>query len=182
MAGGLVLTGRPGVGKTTVIVEVVKLLRGRDVSVGGFISREVRDKGVRIGFEVIDLASGGRGWLARAGVGNGPRIGRYTVCLKSFEEVGVSALHDALDRRDVDIVVVDEVGPMEMCSDRFKSSIKALFGGVKPYIATLHRSLVGTPLIPGNVEVMEVTFGNRNRITGEVAEKAYRLAKGSEAG
>ncbi|MGC8961512.1 MAG: nucleoside-triphosphatase, partial [Candidatus Bathyarchaeia archaeon] len=48
MVQGLILTGRPGVGKTTIIVETVKLLKDWGVSVGGFVSREVRDKGERI--------------------------------------------------------------------------------------------------------------------------------------
>ncbi|MGC8961987.1 MAG: nucleoside-triphosphatase, partial [Candidatus Bathyarchaeia archaeon] len=128
------------------------------------------------------LISGRKGWLARIGIGKGPRISRYTVCLEDFEEVGVSALRDALDRRDVDLAVVDEIGPMEMCSDGFKSLIKTLFSGVKPYIVTLHRSLVGIPLLQGNVEVIEVTFENRSHMLDEIAEKAYRLAKGSGAG
>lgn len=175
----MILTGRPGVGKTTIIIEVVKLLKDWNVSVGGFISREVRDKGLRIGFEVIDLTSGRRGWLARVGMNKDkPRVGKYTVCLGDFEEVGVSALRDALDRLNIGFVVVDEVGPMEMYSDMFRSLIKTLFTGVKPYIVTLHRSYRGSPLIPDNAELIEITFENRNRIAGEIAEKAYRLARG----
>jgi nucleoside-triphosphatase len=174
---GLILTGKPGVGKTTVIIEVVKLLRSWNVSVGGFISKEVRDKGVRIGFEVIDLISGRKGWLARADViGDKPRVGKYSVCLEEFEEVGVSALYDALNRRDVEFVVVDEVGPMEMYSERFRSLVETLFRGVKPYAVTLHRSLVGRSL-PGNAKLIEITFENRNRIADEIAEIAYALSR-----
>lgn len=174
----MVLTGKPGIGKTTVIIKIVNLLRGWNVSIGGFISKEVRDKGVRVGFEVIDLMSKRRGWLARVGIEGKLRLGRYTICLEDFEEVGVSALDDALNRQDVELVVVDEVGPMEMYSERFKSLVKILFGGVKPFVVTLHRRLVGGPFTPDNMELIEVTLENRNYIAGQIAEKAYKLIKG----
>lgn len=178
MVRGLVLTGKPGVGKTTVITEIVRLLRGQNVSVGGFISKEVRSKGVRVGFEVIDLISKRKGWLARVGIEGKLRLGRYTICLEDFEKVGVSALEDALNRRDIDLVIVDEVGPMEMYSEKFKALLKVLFGGVKPFIITLHRRLVGRPFMPGSIDLVEVTLENRDYIAGQLAEKAYSLIKG----
>ncbi len=60
----LLLTGIPGVGKTTVLAKTVDLLKQRGYKIGGMVSREVREKGKRVGFEVIDLTSGRRGWLA----------------------------------------------------------------------------------------------------------------------
>ena len=57
----LVLTGAPGVGKTTVLTKTVDALKAKGVSVGGMISREVRENNVRVGFEILDLTSGKHG-------------------------------------------------------------------------------------------------------------------------
>jgi len=47
----LLVTGPPGVGKTAVLTKTVKMLRQRGFNVGGMLSREVRENGVRVGFE-----------------------------------------------------------------------------------------------------------------------------------
>jgi nucleoside-triphosphatase THEP1 len=75
----LLLTGAPGVGKTTVLVKTVDVLKARGISVGGMISREARESNARVGFEIIDLIRGKRGWLAHVNQKIGPQVGRYRV-------------------------------------------------------------------------------------------------------
>jgi nucleoside-triphosphatase len=70
----LLLTGAPGVGKITVLIEIVDALKAKGVSVGGMISREVREGNVRVGFEILDLTSGKRGWLAHVNQKSGPLL------------------------------------------------------------------------------------------------------------
>ena len=60
----LLLTGNPGVGKTTVLIKTVDSLKAEGISVGGMISREAREGNVRVGFEIIDLTNDKHGWLA----------------------------------------------------------------------------------------------------------------------
>ena len=60
----IILTGAPGVGKTTIVMDVAQKLKARGVRVGGVVSREVRTNNVRIGFEFIDLATNDRDILA----------------------------------------------------------------------------------------------------------------------
>jgi nucleoside-triphosphatase len=52
----IVLTGDPGVGKTTALLRLVQGLKARGVKVGGVVSKEIRSNNMRIGFEFIDLA------------------------------------------------------------------------------------------------------------------------------
>ncbi|MFZ0326721.1 MAG: nucleoside-triphosphatase [Nitrososphaeraceae archaeon] len=60
----IVLTGAPGVGKTTAIIRVARALKERGVKVGGIVSRELRTNNRRIGFEFIDLSTNDRNvWL-----------------------------------------------------------------------------------------------------------------------
>jgi nucleoside-triphosphatase len=55
VAKNVLVTGRPGVGKTTAVTRAVEELKKHGLRVGGFISREERKEGVRTGFVVIDL-------------------------------------------------------------------------------------------------------------------------------
>lgn len=75
----LLLTGSPGVGKTTVLRKIVDSLKLKGFDIGGMLSQEVRYEGARAGFEIVDLNTGAKGWLAEATPKKGPRVGRYTV-------------------------------------------------------------------------------------------------------
>ena len=77
----LLLTGNPGVGKTTVLIKTVNALKAEGISVGGMISREAREGNVRVGFEIIDLTNNKHGWLANINQRTGPQVGKYHVNL-----------------------------------------------------------------------------------------------------
>lgn len=157
----VLLTGRPGCGKTTVVIRTVEQV-GRD-RCSGFYTEEVRSQGRRIGFDVVSL-EGHRAPLARVGE-EGPRVGRYGVQLDEFEQVGVSALERGLDRRD-HLLVVDEVGKMELFSDRFRSVLSRLLEESKsPVLGTLMRGrdrLVDRLRTSPNTRTIEVTVENRD--------------------
>lgn len=91
----------------------------------GFYTEEVRERGRRIGFDVVTL-DGRRGPLARAGA-RGPRVSRYGVDLASFEELGLATLERALEGGQP-VLVVDEIGKMELFSQRFTALLDQLFG------------------------------------------------------
>jgi Predicted nucleotide kinase len=104
----MAVTGKPGVGKSTL---VMKSLDQLDCVVGGMLTKDVRVRGKRVGFELRDLRCGALGTLASL-EGAGPRLGRYHVNLHDLEEIGAAAIEDAVLRAD--IVVIDEVGAMEL--------------------------------------------------------------------
>lgn len=126
-----VLTGDPGVGKTTLVKKIVSLISGEGVKTSGFYTEEVRKNGVREGFDVVAL-DGKRGRLARdQTLISGPvkcRVGKYGVLVKEFETVALPCLvqPDATHTRS-HIIVVDEIGKMELFSSQFKNSIKSIF-------------------------------------------------------
>ena len=92
----LILTGAPGVGKTTVLTKTVDALKAKGVSVGGMISREVRESNVRVGFEILDLTNGKHGWLAHVNCQSGPQVGKYHVNLQDLDNIGTAAITQAL--------------------------------------------------------------------------------------
>ncbi len=86
------LTGPPGIGKTTVLLETVNLLKKRGFMVGGVLSHEARENGNRVGFEIVDRGSEKRGWLAHVNQQTGSQVGKYRVNMKDLEDVGAEAI------------------------------------------------------------------------------------------
>lgn len=123
------ITGPPRCGKTTLIIRASqdRFLVGK---AGGFITEEVRENGERVGFKIKTLPEKKEGILAKKGFPSPFRVGKYGVLLQDLERIGCSAIEDALSSKKV--VVVDEIGKMELFSERFKKTLlKALDSPVK---------------------------------------------------
>ncbi len=127
----IAVTGRPGIGKTTLCLKVYERLRGKK-SVSGFITLEVREGGKRIGFKLHDLNSGEELWLAKVGEGF-PRVGKYVVFLSSID-----VFAEKIEGYDSDLIVIDEIGPMELKSERFVSAVDVLLECDKDLLVTVH--------------------------------------------
>src|SRR5437660_3569115 len=102
----------------------------------GLTTREVREGSVRTGFMIIDLSSGQEGWLAKKDLGKGPRVGSYVVVSDDLEKIGVAALERSM-KGPADLVIVDEIGPMEMTSASFRNNISRVLNGDRAVIATV---------------------------------------------
>ncbi len=162
----LLLTGAPGVGKTTVLERAVESLRAASISVGGMISREVREGNVRVGFEILDLTRGKRGWLSHVNGEGGPMVGRYRVNLADLDNVGAQAIIEAIEKCGV--VAIDEIGPMELYSSKFKEAVKQAFESGKPVLAVVHAK-AKDPMVTQakqsvDAEIFTVTFANRDAL------------------
>ena len=102
-------------GKTTILEELAALLGDSAI---GFLTIEVREENTRIGFD-IQTFDGHTGILARAGLPSKFHIGRYGVDLDSFERIAIPALKTIENK----ILIVDEIGKMELRSDRFRDAL-----------------------------------------------------------
>jgi nucleoside-triphosphatase len=107
-----ILTGAPGVGKSTAVIRAAGALKDRGLNVGGIVSKELRTNNIRVGFEFIDLNTNDTGVLASI-TGNGPKIGKYFVDL-----AGCRFAAERLCRaiKNCDVIFCDEIGPMELKS------------------------------------------------------------------
>jgi nucleoside-triphosphatase len=130
----LLLEGRPGIGKTTVARRLLALLRDAGIPLGGFVTDEVRRGGHREGFAVQTVA-GQRGVLAHVELPGPPRVGRYGVDLSAFERVALPAMAAP---QPVGVVVVDELGRMELASAAFRDAMTELLGREVAVVATVH--------------------------------------------
>ncbi len=164
-----IITGRPGIGKSTVCRRVIELLRDRSLKIGGVICPEVRSNRVRIGFKIIDLMTGREGWLAHVNFNTGIRVGKYQVNLKDLNEIGVSAIKNAM--KSADVIVIDEVGPMELKSSEFKKVVFEAFKSSKPVIAVVHwrlSSWIASSTKELNPRIYRVNMANRDRLHEEI--------------
>jgi nucleoside-triphosphatase len=170
----LILTGAPGVGKTTVLTKTVDALKAKGVSVGGMISREVRESNVRVGFEILDLTNGKHGWLAHVNGQSGPQVGKYHVNLQDLDNIGTAAITQALEKCSA--IVVDEIGPMELYSQKFKQAVAQTLESKKLMLAVVHRK-AKDPLVTQvkrrvDAEIFNVTFSNRENLPEQLTIKA----------
>jgi len=169
------LTGRPGVGKTSVLLQAIELLKAKGFRTGGMISRESRDQGVRIGFEIVDLETGKKGWLAHISQPTGPRVGKYRVNLGDLNTLGAGSILRAA--KEADIVIIDEIGPMELFSEALKEAVAEAISSGKPVLGTIHY-WARDPLIVAvkkrkDAKIIEVTRNNRDKLSKLVAQEIY---------
>jgi nucleoside-triphosphatase len=131
--GRIAITGRPGVGKTTLVEALIDRL---PVPTGGMLTREIRVCGHRVGFALVDVETGEQGVLAHVHQRVGPRIGQYTVNLETLESLGIPAILRAV--KNGILVVIDEIAPMELCSSRFVPAVEAALASDSRLIVTTH--------------------------------------------
>lgn len=169
------LVGKPGVGKTTLLLKVVE--RISNLSTGGFFTQEIREHGKRVGFRV-ETFSGERGILSHIADPedpldkHGPRVGKYKVDIPTFEKIGVMGLENALDESD--LIVIDEIGKMELFSTRFREALICALNADKPLIATVmsHRdAFVDALKARPDVHLLEVTLANREKLVDELVSR-----------
>lgn len=126
MANVYLLTGSPGAGKTTLIRQAVARLKAK---AGGFYTQEIRIGGVRQGFKITTL-NGQETILSHVDIPSPQRVSKYGVDIDSLDRVGVAALHQATTESDV--IVIDEIGKMELLSPSFREAVlKAMESGKK---------------------------------------------------
>lgn len=161
----LLLTGRPGVGKTTVIRRLVAALP--DWHWGGFYTAEIRTRGEREGFRIVTFS--GEEWLMAHVAIEGPHVGRYGVDVAAIDAVADTAL--APDAA-ADAFLLDEIGKMECLSARFVAATRALLACGTPLVATIAQRGSGfideVKRTPG-IDLWQVTATNRDALPGRIA-------------
>jgi nucleoside-triphosphatase len=177
MATRVLIEGRPGSGKTTVAARLADLLAERGVAVRGFVTHEIREGGSRVGFEV-ERIDGQRATLAHVQLAGPPRVGKYGVDLEAFERVALPALETPPHRS---VVVIDELGKMELASERFRDAVSSLVDTQVDLVATVH--VFRNPFTDElkrrpDVEHLEVTHANRNELPEELAGRLSRAPSG----
>jgi nucleoside-triphosphatase len=131
MHKNLILAGKPASGKTTLIKEVC---RRRLERLGGFYTEEIKEGNERQGF-LLKTFDGKEGVLARKGMKSSCKLNKYGIDLGVLEGIGIAALGRALEEKD--IIVIDEIGSMEIVSDHFRRQLLECLNSPKRILATI---------------------------------------------
>lgn len=175
MAKNILITGRPGVGKTTA---VKKILSALDLKPGGFYTEEIRAGRERKGF-MIKTFAGKSGTLAHIDNKGGPRVGKYGVDIESFESTVIPELEDAISNRK--LVVIDEIGKMELFSLRFKDLVLQALDGPAPILGVIKESgngFIGNIKQRQDVRLFKITLVNRESIISDILKSLDGLLPG----
>lgn len=168
MKTAYLITGAPGSGKTTLIRQVVSTMRMR---AAGFYTEDLRTGGTRQGFRIVTL-DGRPALLAQAHHPGSVQVSKYGVDLPELERVGVRALREAMDRGHV--MVVDEIGRMQLFSAAFRQVIQQALDNRHPILGTMiqgrHPYAERIRRHP-QVEILTLTGENRQEILGILRDK-----------
>ncbi len=161
------LTGRPGTGKTSLIRQAVARVKGK---AGGFYTEEIRNQGIREGFRLVTL-DGQDAILAHVNINSTYRVSKYGVDIDSLDKVGVSALHRAV--RECDLVVIDELGKMELFSANFRRAVSQIIDSGKRVLGTIMLNpnpWADAIKLKPQVNVVTVTRANYHQVLKELLE------------
>ena len=125
------LTGKPGTGKTSLIKQTIAGMKGK---AGGFYTEEIRIQGVRRGFRLVTL-DGQDTILAHVNIHSPYRVSKYGVDIDGLDRVGVPALYKAA--QECDLVVIDEIGKMELFSAKFREAVSQVIDSGKRILGTI---------------------------------------------
>ncbi len=173
------VSGTPKSGKTTLLKRIVEELKKRGLRVGGFITPEEKYHGTRKGFYVQDIETGKIALLASVDA-EGPKVSKYHVDIRSFESVAIPSMTNV---DNYDVFVIDEIGRMELKSQKFISLLDKIFESPVPLIASLHRDYIGQYGVYGEIVILTPT--NReavfldllNKATAEYTKKPKKIEK-----
>jgi nucleoside-triphosphatase len=163
----VLLTGRPGCGKTTLVRRVVKELAQ---SAGGFYTEEIRERGLRRGFKIVTL-DGKEGVFAHVNFKTHQRLGKYGLDLSPLETISIEAVRKAIREREV--TVIDEIGPMEIRSAIFRDVVNEAFNSRAPPLGTITaRPFPFTDAIKKrrDVTLIEIRGDNREQLVSELSD------------
>jgi len=162
----ILLTGNPGIGKTTIIKKIVS----RIDSAGGFLTEEIRKNNIRKGFKIVTL-DGKEGVLASCDIKTDYRVGKYYVNIADLENIAGKSIEHCVSDKNIEFIVIDEIGKMELFSQRFQKAVISALNSQKKVIGTIkEKPNTFTDEIKKrqDVKVIYVTIENRDAIVDKI--------------
>ncbi|MGC9444661.1 MAG: NTPase [Candidatus Methanospirareceae archaeon] len=175
------LTGKPRTGKSTIVKEVIIRMKAEGVPMGGMLTADLREHGRRVGFAIEDIRTGETGVLAHVQLPTrGPTVGKYTVNLTDLDGIGARSISAATARSEIELIIIDEIGTMELKSSRFIEAVEHALASEKHLVVTVHQRSTHelAQHIRGTFEILEVTEANRD----EMATIIMKTVKNSPNG
>jgi len=167
MRKNILLTGKPGTGKTSAIRSIVRELDPS--SIAGFWSKEIREDGRRVGF-AIETISGKLGTLAHVNLKQGPKVSKYRVNIDDIDSIICPEL--VMARESNRLIIIDEIAKMELFSEKFKNEVRRCLDTCRVVGTIQERRLPFLDEVRSrnDVVILELTITNRDQIPLQVLE------------
>jgi len=146
---------------------VIHRLKAEGVPVGGMLTADLREHGHRVGFAIEDLRTGETGVLAHVQRRTrGPSVGKYTINLMDLDGIGARSIAAATARPEIELIIIDEIGTMELKSRSFIETVERALESEKHLVVTVHQRSTHELVqrIRGTFEILEVTEANRDEM------------------
>jgi len=171
------ITGMPSVGKTETLKKIIGFLEAAGYVSEGMVTEPILKDNKRIGFSVRDWMTNEKQTFAHIDFEDKEKVGKYGIDITALEAVGIPAIEKAILDEAIDIIIIDEIGKMEMISERFCEVVIEALDSDKPIMVTLHKKS-RTPLLQDvrrrdDIRILEVTPVNRNLLPYKI-EKIMR--------
>ncbi len=165
MGQAYLLTGMPGTGKTSIIRQAITQSK---LDAGGFFTQEIRNVGIREGFRIVTLG-GKDAVFAHITIESPFRVGKYGIDISALDGTGVEAIYDAVEHHD--LIIIDEIGKMELFSPRFIKAVQDALASPKRVLGTI--TLRPHPLADSirqnqSIRVAELTRNNQKFVLAEI--------------
>ena len=166
MKKNILLTGKPKVGKTVIIKKLIEGLK----NAGGFYTEAIYENNKRTGFKVISLDKK-EATLAHQDLSTGYKVSKYNVDMNSLEDIGVNSILKTLKDKNKDIIIIDEIGKMEVLSLKFQDAVIKALDSPKQVIGVITEA--NLPFIRevksrNDIEIIDTTIDNRDGLADSI--------------
>lgn len=166
------IAGLPGSGKTQVLLRVIDMLKDEELTIGGMMTEPITEGHRRVGFNVVDWMTGEKKVFAHVDIDTGVFVDKYGVDLEVLDSVGVAAINKAI-KEEVDLIIIDEIGKMEMESANFNAAVKEALDTEIAILMTMHKKS-RNPLLQDirrrdDIRMLEVTPINKNLLPYKIS-------------
>lgn len=164
----ILLTGEPRVGKSTAIKKIINSIGIEHF--GGFYTEEIRADGERTGFQIITL-NGEKGKIADVNFESPLKISRYKIKLDFLEKIAIPELYNAMNLNK--IIIVDEIGPMQVFSKNFKNVISELIHSNSTFLGTIFLKpydWINEIKQNSNIKIVRLDMSNRDNVPSDICK------------